>query len=546
MNQPLTKQNRFTEVCSMIIVVMIALIFVVLSVASIMQTCRIDQANLYSEIVNFDNDVIIANLGLILLSALAFIVMLRQRFSLSALNTRFIIYIMLGVTTVVSLLWIALVRSIASGDAMFLLNTARDAAMDRYGSFYKSYDYYGNYSYYLYYPFQLGYVFFAEVLYRIFGTGSSDILFQIPNVIALDFIYVGVVMITRRIFDRKAVTNMTAIALTVCLQPMFMTTFTYGILIGLAFSIWSVYFTIRYMQENKLLYAGIAALLISVSVLIKYNNMIVLAAICIALILHTIGTKRFLALAAAAVMVVGAVGLQKLVIFSYSQRSGVRLNTQVSQVLFAYMGISDSKMAPGWYNGLSMMTLRDAALTSENRQLDSSAVKAANETAWKGIGDRLKYLSENGELVEFYKKKLFSQFNEPSFESVWISQVRKHDIPEGEELPSLVTSVYTGGFSKILDRWFNYDVMMIYIGFTAGMIFLILRRKANPASIILPLTVLGAVLYHMLFEAKSQYILPYFIMLIPFAMFGLLECAHLLKSKTDFLFRTPQDSDDEV
>lgn len=544
MNDNLTKQNRFTEVCSMIIVVMIGLIFVVLSVASIMQTCRIDQANLYSEIINFDNDVIVLNLGLILLSALAFIVMMRQRFSLSALNTRFIITVMLAVTTVVSAAWVLMVRSVTGSDAAILLSTARDAALDQYGSFYKSYDYYANYSYYLFYPFQLGYVFFAEILYRIFGTGSSDMLFQVPNVIAVDFIYLGVVMITHRVFKRRAVTNMTAIALTVCLQPMFMTTFTYGILIGLAFSIWSVYYTIRYMQENKLLCAGIAAVLISLAVVFKYNNMIVLAALCIALILHTIGTKRFLALAAAAVMVIGGVGLQKLVILGYSQRSGVKLETQVSQVLFAYMGVGESKMAPGWYSGLAMFTLRDAALNSASGKLDQDAVKAADETAWKGIGERLSTLSKKGELVDYYKKKLFSQFNEPSFESVWISQVRKHDIPEGEELPSIVKSVYTGGFGTILDRWFNYYDMMIYIGFAAGMVFMILKRKANPVSVILPLTVLGGVLYHMLFEAKSQYILPYFIMLIPFAMYGLLEGAHLLKKKTGFLFRDQQGDGD--
>ena len=542
MNQTLQKQNRFTEICSMIAVGLIGLIFVLLSVASIMQTCRIDQANPYSEIINFDNDSILANLALIVLTALACIVLMRRNIRLSEVNTRFVIFVMLIVTTIIPLIWINLVQSISSGDAMILLNTARDAARDNYRSFSTSYDYYGNYSYYLYYPFQLGYVFFAEILFRIFGTDSTDVLFQIPNVIALDFIYAGVVMVTKRIFDRKAVTNMTAIALTVCLQPMFMTTFTYGILPGLAFAIWSVYFTVRYMQENKLLFAGIAALLISLAVLLKYNNMIILAAIVIALILHVIGTKRFLALAAAAVMVVGGVGLQKLVIYSYSQRSGVELKTQVSQVLYGYMGVSESPMAPGWYNGLAMMTLRDAALNSVSHQLDSDAVKTANEIAWKGIGDRLKELSDSGTLVEFFKKKLLSQFNEPSFESVWLSQVRKHNIPKGEELPSLVTSVYSGGLATLLDRWFGWYNMIIYIGFAAGMAFLIIRRKAQATTVILPITVLGAVLYHMLFEGKSQYLLPYFILLIPFAMYGLLEATRLLKAKTDFLFRPQKDA----
>ena len=271
-------------------------------------------------------------------------------------------------TTILSLVWIMLVKSIASGDAMILLNTARDAAKGNYQSFHTfhtSWEYYGNHSYYLFYPFQLGYVFFAEILYRIFGTGSSDILFQIPNVIALDCIYLGLVMITKKLFDRKSVTNITAIAFAICFQPMFMTTFTYGLLLGLSFSVWSVYFVIRYMQENKIKFAVFAVLLMAVSVLLKYNNMIVMAAVCIALLLHVIGKKRFLALAVIAAMILCSVGLQKLVIYSYSARSGVELNTQVSQKMYAYMGMSESGMAPGWYNGKAMETLRDANMDVE-------------------------------------------------------------------------------------------------------------------------------------------------------------------------------------
>ncbi|MBQ3265544.1 MAG: glycosyltransferase family 39 protein [Ruminococcus sp.] len=526
MDNTLRGRNKFVQLCSCIAIYLIAVLFAVLSFAAILQTCRIDQANPYSEIVNYDNDLVLTNIALIALSILAALVMLRKNISISKVNTSFVVIVMLMVTTILSLAWINLVQSVASGDAMILLNTARDAAQNRYNSFFTSWEYYGNYSYYLYYPFQLGYVLFAEILYRIFGTGSADTLFQIPNVIALDCTYVAMVMIAKRLFNRRSVTNLTAILLTVCLQPMFMTTFTYGLILGIAFSSWSVYHVIRFIQENKIKNAVFAVLLMAVSVLLKYNNMIVLAAVCIALILHVIDKKKLLALAVAAVMILCSVGLQKLVIYSYSARSGAELNTQVSQTLYAYMGISDSGMAPGWYNGKAMETLRDA-------QMD---VKKANETAKQGIGDRLTYLSTNHGLGEFYKKKFLSQFNEPSFESIWISQVRNHNYPEGQQLPELVTSVYTGGLQKVLDNWFNYYTMMIYLSFTAAMIWMIFRKKLNPASLILPVALLGAILYHMIFEGKSQYILPYFILLVPFAAYGFIESVRALVKKSGILF----------
>ena len=527
MNNTLNTRNKIVQICSCIAVYLIALLFAILSFASIVQTCRVDQANPYSEIINFDNDLVLTNLALIGLTILAALFALRKHISISKVNTRFIVLVMLLFTTIISLAWITMVKSVASGDAMILRNTAKDAANNTYQSFHSSYDYYGNYSYYLFYPFQLGYVFFAEILYRIFGTNSSDILLQIPNVIALDFIYVGIVAITKKLFDRKSLTNLTAIALTVCLQPMFMTTFTYGILLGLAFSVWSVYHTIKFMQNDKLKHAGFAILLMAVSVLLKYNNMILLAAVCIALILHTIDKKKFLALAMAAVMIICSVGLQKAVIGMYAARSGAKLDTQVSQTLYAYLGISDSGMAPGWYNGNAMETLRDA-------QMD---VDKANEIASQGIKNRYEYLSKNGQLFEFYKKKYLSQLNEPSFESIWLSQVRSHDIPEGQKLSSIVEDVYSGGLSVLLDNWFNYYVMIIYIFFTAGMIWLMIRRKLSPQTIILPVAVLGGILYHMIFEGKSQYLLPYFILLIPFAMFGFIESMKALNKKCNILFK---------
>ncbi len=527
MENTLTARNRFVKICSCIAIWLIAALFAILSIVSILQTCRIDQANPYSEIVNYDNDLVLTNLALIGLTILGALFFMRKNISLSKVNTKFIILVMILVTTIVSLAWINLVQSIASGDAMILLNTARDAAKNEFRSFHSSYDYYGNFSYYLYYPFQLGYVLFAEILFRIFGANSSDILLQIPNVIALDFAYVGMVMIAGKLFDRKSVTNLTAITLTVCFQPMFMTTFTYGLILGITFSIWSVYHIIRYMRENRLLNAVFAVLLMAISVLLKYNNMILLAAVCIALILHAIDKKKLLSLAVVVVMVFCSVGLQKAVIASYSARSGAELKTQVSQTLYAFLGISESGMAPGWYNGKAMETLRD-------NKMD---VDKANQVASDGIKRRLTELSSANQLGEFYWKKYISQFNEPSYESIWISQVRKHNYPEGEKLPALVDSVYSGGMQKVFDNWFNYSVMLIYLSFTAGMILMILRKKLTTESLILPVAILGAILYHMLFEAKSQYILPYFILMIPFAVYGFTESMRAIKKKTAILFK---------
>ena len=47
-----------------------------------------------------------------------------------------------------------------------------------------------------------------------------------------------------------------------------------------------------------------------------------------------------------------------------------------------------------------------------------------------------------------------------------------------------------------------------------------LWRQRDMRNCLLPLIVLGGLLYHLLFEAKSLYAQPYFMLMIPMAAFG--------------------------
>ena len=531
-NNTLVIRQRTVQICTAIAVILVGLLFAVISVYSILQTCRFDAANPASEAIQFDNDSVITNIGLIVLTILGILVMLRKNVHLSKLSTPIVVGIMVVIVTTLSIIWVTTVKSLASGETQTMLSTAKEAAQGNYDRFTAPYS--GDYSYYQFYPFQLGYVFFAEILFKIFGQETTETLFQIINVFALDFAYIALVMITNKLFKRKALTNITAIALILCFQPMFITTLTSGVLIGLALALWAVFFTIKFMQEDKLQYAGLGVLMITLSVLIKYTYMVVLIALVIALVLHIIDKVKLISLAVIALMILAPIGLQMALEQGYASNSGAELSTRVTPTLYAYMGISedDSTRYSGWFSFIGVNTLT-------NHQLDEAA---ADKEASQAIATRKEALKSEGRLMEFYTSKLMSEINEPSFQSIWISQVREHDFPEPSEInpepfPKLAKSVYTGGLSRLLDRWFNYYNMIIFLGFTAGMVWLVIRKKLNPAMMILPASVFGGIIYHTICEAKSQFMLPFFIMLIPFAMYGIIESTQALRKKTDFLFK---------
>lgn len=69
------------------------------------------------------------------------------------------------------------------------------------------------------------------------------------------------------------------------------------------------------------------------------------------------------------------------------------------------------------------------------------------------------------------------------------------------------------------------NVLQTLVYLCAALGLLRLSRGGGLLHLPLALTVFGGGLYHMLFEAKALYILPYFLMLLPYAAYGLCGAA---------------------
>lgn len=62
----------------------------------------------------------------------------------------------------------------------------------------------------------------------------------------------------------------------------------------------------------------------------------------------------------------------------------------------------------------------------------------------------------------------------------------------------------------------------------AGVWGMMRRKDINPAAAALPVCMLGGVLYHMIFEAKAQYIYMYIVLMMPVAAHGLCQISNCL------------------
>jgi len=104
-------------------------------------------------------------------------------------------------------------------------------------------------------------------------------------------------------------------------------------------------------------------------------------------------------------------------------------------------------------------------------------------------------------------------------ESLWIAVVTT---PYGNaERSELAQSFYDGRWpGAMLEKEMNYMQQVVYAGFALGLI--VMLRKRESGQMIFPITILGGILFHLLFEANSKYTLTYLPMFLPIAAYGIL------------------------
>lgn len=508
----INKQNTFEYLIVNIICLFMFIAFGYIAIMSFLQTSVFDEAAYSSEKVLYEMDNIALNIFCTAIFTV-FVFKMKKHYDFFArVDLRFMEVGLVVYTIMLGLIWIFSVTSVPAAYSQSVFETATGATVGDYssitgnGNFYNS-AYYNGHSYYNFYPFQLGFVLISEIVYRIFGTASSMPV-QVINVLCLAAAYLGIAKITKYIFKRRSIEFITILLLAGCFQPMLFCTFVYGNIIGMCCAIWASYFLIRYFQTTKYLLLIPCAILLIVATIAKYNNMIYLVAFVIMLIVHTVKEKKWQSIAFALAICIATVGINNLIIVSYESRANTKLADGVSQVMYLDMGLNDSYMAPGWYNGIAIDTYKSCNLNNE----------VANQRAWSNIKNRLDVFGSNpGYTFDFFGKKIVSQWNEPSFESIWISEVKSHS----HEVNSIGNGMYNGSLGQFFELYFNIYMQIVYLLLVIGIYCLFFKRMTNIETTLLLLVILGGFGYHLLFEGKSQYILTYIPIMMPTAAFGL-------------------------
>ncbi len=357
------------------------------------------------------------------------------------------------------------------------------------------------------YPQQIGIVTFLRLLFHIFGEGNY-VSFQIFSALMVPVLVLAGCMVTRHLSDDNCKAELYYLLLVTTCFPMYAyTTFVYGDLVGVPFlllAVWAVLSCMQKFRVWKLFAMGICA---GIAVMFRTHLVIAVVAIMIVLVIKLLTKKDWHMIAIAAAVLAGTVlflTVPKAMYSSVWEDDAYAIPT----ICYIVMGLNDDNGYPGWYNIYEWGTF------AVN---DYDPEKAA-ATSWSHLMMYIDIYREDPEyMIDFFTRKANAQWNAPMFQSIFMN-----NRIVGEQ-SAIIENILDGGkIAGILEGYMKIYQLIFY-----GGVVLFLTRKWNSGDgiekYVLLIAVFGGFLFSLIFEAKTRYILPSFLIAIPAIALGVDE-----------------------
>lgn len=419
-------------------------------------------------------------------------------------------------TIVIGTIWIFSSNLSPTEDSYRVTQAALSAYNNDFEFLAESERYFRNYSY------QLGYVFFNEFFVRIahiFGPVENLLFLEVINVFLLAATYGALLLMNKHIFNDERVCAVTSLLFILAAQPIIFCSFLYGFIPGLAFAVYGLFFMVLYLKKDKIIYAPFSVICTALAVMIKQNYLIVLVAICCITFTAMFKRKKFVRdILFIAASIALALAVNPAVKSHYEKRANVDLGESIPITSWISMGLHEAGNAPGWYSPYYTIDI----FAENNFNPDK-----ASEKSMEQIKERIDYFKEHPQYrKEFFYKKFMSQWNETTYQSIWNNQIRNNYKPR----TALAQWVCTDGEDTV-KQYMDYFVQFIFAAVFVGLLACL--KNKNFLSVTLPVVILGGVIYHILAEAKSQYAMPYFILMIGFGAYGVIMAYDYFGKKSE-------------
>lgn len=363
-------------------------------------------------------------------------------------------------------------------------------------------------------PHQIGIVLYFVILSKLFGE-LNIVAFQAMNIVWIMVSFAELVWISGNLDYRSGERQrlMTSICVFLFFPWTFYVTYLYGTVIGEALSLGAICCLMLFKKKKRVGYIILGSISIGAAVLLKSNFMIFAIAMILYLINESINENGKIKSILFICFIVTALMVGKTGADAYLENiSGGKNIKGVPMLAYVEMGLQDGKAAPGWYNEYNHNVYKKNGYDYEK----------TTQTVKNDILDTISLHSQNpAASISFFVKKVTSQWNNPTLQSLWSI--------EGREGKNCLQWILEGEGRWFYTAFVNIFQTVIYIGTLFLVIFRIKKGKSDET--ILILTFIGGFIFHIIWEAKSMYAMPFFLLLLPMSCNGWEEWRKFLKNK---------------
>ena len=498
-------KSKFVEFSINILSVIVSFILLVLFSLSLIFTAKFVGI---SENITYEIDNIVLNIVYTLLfcAVLYFLNKLLKK-----VNEKILIIIGCVFIAIIGIFWVNYLQVPVKADQKMIYTISLEFLDGDFHSLTKPY-------YLFNHPLQLGILYFVAIIYKVIGY-RNPLVFQNCNILFVIISAILLYKICNIIYKNKNINRILLLLLPLYIILPMMSVLVYGNIIGLMFSLLAIYMLFKYLEYRKIRYLILTVISMICSIILKQNYQIFLIAIIIILILDMLKKFRKENIIAIIAMVVLINLINPIIYFITETITGEKVNDGIPMSSYIAMGMYESyDRASGWYNAKFNV---ESVYIDNNYDSDST-----NQESIDVIKNRLSFFIKNPkDMIIYYADKISSTWLEPSFQTIWFSNpAEEYEVAkEHYESHKYIPSILTGDISNILIKYLDiYEIII----FGSSFIFIIInlkRKNINYYNIIFTLGFFGGFLFHILWETKCIYVIPFYYLLLPLSAGGLLE-----------------------
>lgn len=349
---------------------------------------------------------------------------------------------------------------------------------------------------------QLGMVTLLRVFLQIFGYDKFQ-SFQYFNVLSVLLLTLSGYHIILLLWKNFRAANIYLLLMACCFPLYIYIPYVYGDLLSTGLICCAMWGMLELLEKFRWPLCILTALLTGLAIQFRMNTIIFLIAMEIVLLVRLFSERSKTIIFMLVSFFLGWFLVAQAVSLAYAKYVPEDSKSMPS-ILWVTMGSQEGYEYNGWYNGYNFHTYEDSGFDPE----------AASAKAKADLQERIDYFEKNpGYAKDFYMSKFASQWNTPAYQALVMNNSFYAE-PSG-----IADFVYYGPGFHLLDVFMNYYQSFVFIGAFLFALMRLCRKQFDIRQDILLIVCIGGALFSLLWEARSRYVFPYFLIIIPYAAY---------------------------